>query len=462
MGDANNIASVIKSLKSFDGRGSYREWASDTIIMIFLTHRDVYEVMQGAWRPGSPAAASTATPPQPVFSDMNTDPAGQIRRWDNACQDLYSILHLMTAGSAKLLMQTYEGESGGPGNGQEAWQALKDKYACGTHGTGQDPDGYFILLDQRRARLAENEKVISDERFEDIMLQGITSDLRLYPQHQQSQPELWTEGHAIHNASYVYRQPVSQGQAKGRGTWGGRISPSRLLRLQESLSVFNCNKPGHRKSECLHLKDESSVPAAAGGAKTKWCPKHRSSTDRDAECHTKNKWCSKHRSTTHSDAECKGQWNKRHDTSGNVAKHSTESPPTPTVPEVELGGFSFVATPRTNKAPQPDTLLLLVDSGSSDHYFEDTIFPGLENLMFSVEMLETPRNNSTAGNNTLLGTRTGVLPGTVVDKDGRKHSVQIPGVIVSGMGRNLFSSKKAVEQGRSTSSRLRPAASAAG
>ena len=121
-----------------------------------------------------------------------------------------------------------------------------------------------------------------------------------------------------------------------------------------------------------------------------------------------------------------------------------------------------MATPRANKAPQPDTLLLLVDSGSSDHYFEDTIFPGLENLMFSVEMLETPRNNSTAGNNTLLGTRTGVLPGTVVDKDGRKHSVQIPGVIVSGMGRNLFSSKKAVEQGRSTSSRLRPAASAAG
>ena len=70
--------------------------------------------------------------------------------------------------------------------------------------------------------------------------------------------------------------------------------------------------------------------------------------------------------------------------------------------------------------------------------------------MFDVEMLETPRKISTAGSNTLLGTRTGALPGTVVDKDGRQHNTQIPGVIVAGMGRHRFSSKKAVEKGVST------------
>ena len=41
---------------------------------------------------------------------------------------------------------------------------------------GQDPDDFFILLDERRARLSETGEVISDERFEDNMLQGITSD----------------------------------------------------------------------------------------------------------------------------------------------------------------------------------------------------------------------------------------------------------------------------------------------
>ena len=109
-----------------------------------------------------------------------------------------------------------------------------------------------------------------------------------------------------------------------------------------------------------------------------------------------------------------------------------------------------MATPGADEAPRPDTLLLLVDGGSSDHYFDETINPGLENLMLYVEMLETPRNISTAGNNTLLGTKIGVLLGTVVDEDGRQHNVQITGVIVSTMGRYLFSVKKEVEKGMST------------
>ena len=69
--------------------------------------------------------------------------------------------------------------------------SLKDKCACCTKETrrancealvnsrkeqGQDPDDYFILLQQRRARLAENGEVISDDSFEDIMLRCITSD----------------------------------------------------------------------------------------------------------------------------------------------------------------------------------------------------------------------------------------------------------------------------------------------
>ena len=106
--------------------------------MVSLTHREVYQVMHGALGPGALAAASTATPPLPVFSVVDTDPAGQIRRWENACKNLYGILHLMTAGSAKLLVQTYRGEAGGPGNGQAAWQDLKEKYACCTKETRRE------------------------------------------------------------------------------------------------------------------------------------------------------------------------------------------------------------------------------------------------------------------------------------------------------------------------------------
>ena len=67
---------------------------------------------------------------------------------------------------------------------------------------------------------------------------GHNQRLRLYPQHQLSRPELWTEGHAVDNASNVYRRPLSQGQAKGCGTWGRHVSSPHLLRLQEPISVF--------------------------------------------------------------------------------------------------------------------------------------------------------------------------------------------------------------------------------
>ena len=62
------------------------------------------------------------------------------------------------------------------------------------------------------------------------------------------------------------------------------------------------------------------------------------------------------------------------------------------MPEVELGGFSFMATPVANKAPQSDILFRLVDNRFLDHDFDDMIIPRLENLMLNVEMPKTPQD----------------------------------------------------------------------
>ena len=43
-------------------------------------------------------------------------------------------------------------------------------------GAGATPRRVFIPLYERRARLTENGEAISDERFQDIMLRGITID----------------------------------------------------------------------------------------------------------------------------------------------------------------------------------------------------------------------------------------------------------------------------------------------
>ena len=173
---------------------------------------------------------------------------------------------------------------------------------------------------------------------------------------------------------------------------GAAMSTNHTSSDKQKIRCFNCHKRGHRKSECTQPKRRSSTPAAAGSAKTKWC--------------------STYRSATHSDAECKAQRNGQDGTNASVAARGTESPPAPTGPEVELSGFSFMTSTRPNEAPQSDSVLLLVDSGYSDHYFDDTIIRGLENHRLNVEVLRTPRTISTVGNPILMGTRSGTLLGT--------------------------------------------------
>lgn len=119
MEDANDIASVTKSLKPFDGRGSYREWPSDILIITYLRHRYIYKVMQGAFRLGLLAEVLYLPRLHPsLYSAMRT--GTQRPNWGRS-----------GAGRmlAIILVQTYEGESRGPGNGQAAWQALKHNYA---------------------------------------------------------------------------------------------------------------------------------------------------------------------------------------------------------------------------------------------------------------------------------------------------------------------------------------------
>ena len=80
---------------------------------------------------------------------------------------------------------------GGLGHGQKAWKALYTKYNSNSKEArrawdeklvsfriegGQDPEDYTIKLMEIRRRLDQMGEKISDERFEDILLQGLTDD----------------------------------------------------------------------------------------------------------------------------------------------------------------------------------------------------------------------------------------------------------------------------------------------
>lgn len=58
----------------------------------------------------------------------------------------------------------------------------------------------------------------------------------------------------------------------------------------------------------------------------------------------------------------------------------------------------------------------------------------------------------TAGKIEPRGTATGILYqyGTIVDQIGKKHRVQFPSLIVSGLGRHVFSASAAIKRGITT------------
>ena len=61
-------------------------------------------------------------------------------------------------------------------NNRESRQACYEKLVIFDMTQGQDPDDYTIKLMEIRGRLHEMGEQISDERFEDILLQGLTDD----------------------------------------------------------------------------------------------------------------------------------------------------------------------------------------------------------------------------------------------------------------------------------------------
>ena len=117
----------------------------------------------------------------------------KIQRWKRACETLFSVLYLVSSGPAATLVRQYEDitSAGVLGQGQKAWNALYTKFnsnskearrACYENlvnfrmEQGQDPDDYTIKLTEIRGQLHEMGEKVSDERFEDILLQGLTDD----------------------------------------------------------------------------------------------------------------------------------------------------------------------------------------------------------------------------------------------------------------------------------------------
>ena len=92
-------------------------------------------------------------------------------------------------------------------------------------------------------------------------------------------------------------------------------------------------------------------------------------------------------------------------------------------------------------------VIIMVDGGASDHFFDDAVIRDLKHCLQGYAHLATPRNIPNARGALLDVTAEGVLQGLTADNYGIQILVRVDTVVVPGMGRKLFSVITAAEKG---------------
>ena len=114
-------------------------------------------------------------------------------------------------------------------------------------------------------------------------------------------------------------------------------------------------------------------------------------------------------------------------------------------------GTSFMVTSTplqcTDIPLNESSITVMVDSGSSEHFLDPFLIPGLQNRMMDYKALDEPHKIFTAGGHVFEGIGTGTVHGTVKDGHGRKTAINFSAFVLPGLGPNLFSVHKAVTKG---------------
>lgn len=87
----------------------------------------------------------------------------------------------------------------------------------------------------------------------------------------------------------------------------------------------------------------------------------------------------------------------------------------------------------------------LVDSGTTEHFLDDKLVPGLKERMNDRALLDVPKILVVAGNWDLHGTETGILHDPMVDQTGTMYRERFSSLVVSGLGRYVSSSTVAMK-----------------
>ena len=436
-----NLATVIKGLKKFDGKdpAEFKTWMKKFCVVLGVTRKDILPLLK---KQRKPDPADTA-----AFDS-----------YTRANEDLYAFLFLLVELPAALSIQKHEDDTGISGDGQAAFEELCNNYDRVTDevirakmeelennpmNPGENPDDYFNQKHLLRTQLDKMGEPISDRRFKHICVQGFSDEYKDVKLMVFRDPTF----NVLDMQSTMRNIFLDEQSRKG---WKGRIAGRGFAMATTASDIIchGCYEPGHIRRNCPKIKNRAKKKTKPAGA-TKWCSKHNTTSHSDEECYQQGgkrpgdtKDSSKAFTACSNCTHCSSASNK-HDSNNEVAVVDFTRDE-----DAFDSGFMFATCSRIsgrNFAASSTGVGLLVDTGASETMFDNRLIP--DGNLHDYTQRNSPKIVDVAGESQLKGTATGILHCTVKDNRGQRLRVRIQGLIVPGLGRNIFSPTSLLKKG---------------
>lgn len=193
----------------------------------------------------------------------------------------------------------------------------------------------------------------------------------------------------------------------------------------KEIICHGCQEPGHtRRAHMNGSKNVIGRKAQSGGDSGAWCSAHRNSLHSYEGCYRRERRCQRRpRSRPSGCAHCPHSSAKKKGPSAQDGAFDS------TVNHKDYdGGLSFSANSCPGQfVPNSGDATLLTDSGATETFLDDQLFPGIKDRIKEHTDLKKSKSIVTAGGHELQGTGTGVISCVARDEEGNRRPARLQG-----------------------------------
>ncbi|CAB1101901.1 unnamed protein product [Ectocarpus sp. CCAP 1310/34] len=413
--NTSNLSNTIRGLKKFDGRNpaEFEEWMKRLCVVLGVLRRDILPLLKGRSRP----------------AETDDDYAAYCK----SNEDLYAILYLLVELPASLSVQKHEDDSEISGDGQAAFEELNLNY-----------------------------NKVTDE---DICVTGFTNEYKDVKMTMYRDPDFNVDNMQT-TMRHMFLDEQSRKGPKSRIAGGGFALTTTT---SEGPTCFDCGEKGHIRSSCPERKGKGTKKTKPAGANNNTgkalsacanCAHCLSASNKIEPATTKREASSTEAeidfsedgeseegfmyATVHKRGEL-----KPNDTEATMLEASSTKAEIDFSADGESEEAFMYATAHKGGEFEANAAgaTLLVDTGASENMLDDRLIPGLKETMREFNHLAKPKVVSVGGDHKLDGNATGLIHCTGKYNGGRKQAVLLRGLVVPGLGRNVFSPTAQIKNG---------------